>query len=89
MKYKYKNKAFTAVKAQIVGDTLEELFEINDGVVIPSTVVKAARPKRSPIHNCFEWDNNVAARKYRESQAGYLLEISLSFTKKRMKIQSL
>ena len=72
-KYKYKDRAFTAVKAQIAGDALDDLFEKNDGVVVPATVVRAAKPKRSPIHNCFEWDNNVAAHKYREVQAGYLL----------------
>lgn len=73
MKYKYKEKAFTLVKAQIVGDTLNDIFEQNDGVVLPSTVVRSATPKRSPIHHCFEWDNNVAAKKYRETQASYLL----------------
>ena len=72
-KYAYKDKAFTKVKAQIVGETLEEIFEQNDGVVLPSTVVRSARPKRSPIHNCFEWDNKKAADKYRDRQAGDLL----------------
>lgn len=73
MKYKYKDKAFTIVKAQIVGDTLNEIFEQNDGVVLTSTVVKSATPKRSPIHDCFEWDNNIAAKKFRERQAADLL----------------
>lgn len=73
MNYKYKDKAFTLVKAQIVGEALDSIFEQNDGVVLPSTVVRSATPKRSPIHNCFEWDDNAAAKKYRESQASYLL----------------
>ena len=73
MKYKYKDKAFTSVKAQIVGETLNEIIEQNDGAVLPATIVRSARAKKSPIHNCFEWDNNVAAGKYRETQARDIL----------------
>ena len=73
MKYKYKDKAFTSVNAQVVGEALEEIMEQNDGVVLPATVVRAARPKKSPIHGCFEWDNSIAANKYRETQASYIL----------------
>jgi len=72
-KYAYKDKAFTKVKAQVVGETLERIFDENDGAVLPATVVRSAKPKKSPIHNCFEWDNNIAAKKYRESQASYIL----------------
>ena len=73
MKYKYKDNAFTKVKAQVVGETLEKIIKKNKGKVIPRTIVDAATPKRSPIHDCFEWDNSIAANKYRETQASYIL----------------
>ena len=52
-------------KAQLLGQVLESLgtdFQ-------PVDIVNAARPKRSPIHSLFEWDNTVAAEKYRVFQA--------------------
>lgn len=73
MDYKWKDKAYSAVSAQIVGETIAVVIKDNDGVLIPATLVRAARPKRSPIHDCFEWDDKKAAGKYRETQASYLI----------------
>jgi hypothetical protein len=39
----------------------------------PEQVVEDARPKDSPTHRYFEWDDAIAAGKYRLSQAGHLL----------------
>lgn len=36
-------------------------------------VVAAARPKRSPIHNDFEWDDAAAAESWRIEQAKYMI----------------
>jgi len=73
MKYKWKDKAQSPVKAQIVGTILNGLVENNDGVLLPSTIVRYAKPKKSPLHICFEWDDKKAASKYRETQASYLI----------------
>lgn len=43
------------------------------GSVTPQNLVDAARAKRSPIHGMFEWDDSVAAEKYRLEQAGYYI----------------
>lgn len=43
------------------------------GEVTPAQVVDDARPETSPTHGYFEWDNEVAAERYRESQATYYL----------------
>lgn len=48
-----------------LGQVLESLGE----AVTPQSVVDAARPKRSPIHRLFEWDNEEAAERYRIWQA--------------------
>lgn len=57
--------------AQLVG---VELQKIADGkVVTPSQIVKAAKAKESPLHKFFEWNDKVAANKYREWQARYIM----------------
>ncbi len=39
------------------------------GEVRPSALVEAARPKSSPAHNAFEWDDSKAGEEYRLIQA--------------------
>lgn len=39
----------------------------------PELVVSAAEPVDSPLHHCFEWDDDEAARKFRLVQAGHLI----------------
>lgn len=65
-------------RAQRYGEFIWELKEENGDVLRPSFVVEKAKPKSSPIHDFFEWDDNIAGQKYREWQARYLLgEIEL------------
>ena len=35
----------------------------------PADIVEAARNELSELHKCFEWDDSIAAEKYREHQA--------------------
>ena len=58
--------------SQAVGDELDTL-EARHGGLTPGIVVRAAKPKRSPMHNAFEWDDAEAATKYRLRQAGNLI----------------
>ena len=39
----------------------------------PEAVVEAARPRTSPLHNSFEWDNRKAGEAYRILQAQVLI----------------
>lgn len=55
-------------KAQIVGEFLETLGEFT-----PIDVVNAARPKNSPIHDEFTWNDAQAAEKYRLVEARHLV----------------
>ena len=73
MKYAWKYQQVTKVSAQIVGEELERLEKENEGTLLPSTVVKEARPKKSKLHPCFEWDDKKAAEAHRENQARELL----------------
>jgi hypothetical protein len=60
-------------KVQAYGEFLWNFKEENGNVITPAQVIEAAKPKKSPIHDFFEWDNEVAGEKYREWQARYLL----------------
>lgn len=54
-------------------DALQDLLRKHDGRLTPGIVVKAARSKRSQLHLCFDWDDAVAADKWRLTQARSLL----------------
>jgi len=58
--------------SQAVGAELDTL-DARHGGLTPEIVVKAAKPKRSPLHDAFEWDDAAAATKYRLRQAGNLI----------------
>lgn len=60
-------------KAQQYGEFLWELKEENGELLRPAFVVEKAKPKNSPIHDFFEWDDRIAGQKHREWQARYLL----------------
>ena len=73
MKYRYNGPVNIKVKANIVADEITNLIDVNNGAIIPETVIRAARPKRSKLHNCFEWDDKKAAKLYRVEQAKHIL----------------
>jgi hypothetical protein len=72
MKYKWTRTPTGGYSAQVVGEELE-LIQQKAGSLTPEIVLRAATPKRSKLHDCFEWDNAVAAHEHRLSQARYLL----------------
>ena len=50
-----------------------ERIRAKHGVLKPELVVEESRPKRAVLHNCFQWDDTLAAQKYRQSQASDLI----------------
>ena len=48
---------------------MQELDEIT-----PENVLLAAEDEESELHKCFEWDDSVAAEKYRLSQARQIIQ---------------
>ena len=71
MKYSWSRRV-ASIDAEIVGVELERIRSLTGGLK-PKDVVKKARPKRSPIHKAFEWDDDVAGEKYRVHQARNLI----------------
>lgn len=50
----------------------EEIAEIGE-VVEPAEIVEKAKDESTELHKCFEWNNDIAAEKYRLHQARNLL----------------
>lgn len=61
------------IPAQEAGEELERI-EREHGNITPELVLDASREESAPLHECFEWDNDVAAEKYRISQAGHIIQ---------------
>lgn len=57
-----------SVSAEVVGRTLERL-EAENGYVDRKDFLEVSRPADSPTHNLFEWDDSVAAERYRLNQS--------------------
>lgn len=57
--------------AAILGERITTLSR--EGTLTPEAVVEDARPPQSPTHRFFEWDDRVAAERYRVSQATHYL----------------
>ena len=54
-------------------EALKEIAKRDGGLLRPQAVVDAARPKNSPLHGAFCWNNTEAAQKYRLLQAQQLI----------------
>lgn len=68
----YKTKSEVGVvqakKSAIIERELTRILE-EKGVLSPAVIVDEARDEASPLHPFFEWRDDVAAEKYRQSQA--------------------
>lgn len=71
MIYKLKSGARLPVSPQVAGDECERLE--SSGGLTPRRLVDASRPEDAPLHKCFEWDDGVAAERWREAQASYII----------------
>ncbi len=71
--YKFRDGFSWKADPEKVGKAIEEIAERNKNEVTPAQVVEEARDKRSPLHNCFDWNNKDAANKYRLHQARMLI----------------
>lgn len=50
-----------------------EMCSLNE--ITPKTVLEYAKGINTELHKCFEWDNDVAAEKYRTIQAGNIIRM--------------
>lgn len=70
----YKVKSGFRLKAgmaQVVGEECERLE--SEGRLTPQNLVNDSRSEDAPLHECFEWDDTVAAERWRCAQAAYII----------------
>lgn len=67
MIYQWKDGARYSVSPQVAGNICKQLDERN--MLTASALVDVSRPEDAPLHPIFEWDDSLAAEKYREAQA--------------------
>ena len=60
------------VSAQTAGEEFERLYR-KHGKLAPEDVVEESRDASAPLHGCFEWNDAIAAEKYRVHQAGDII----------------
>ena len=80
-KYSWRGGFAYKVPASTVGSALESI-EARDGNVTSQSFLEYSRPEDSATHSMFEWDDTIAAEKYRLRQAGAIinqLEVKIEF----------
>lgn len=71
MTYQWRPATQVRVNAQVAGEQMERLSETVG--LSPQTLLDANRSPDAPLHGEFEWNNEIAAEKYRLTQASYLI----------------
>lgn len=51
------------------------------GEITTKAVVDESRDDCSVLHSCFEWDDSIAAEKYRQTQAGEMIRLLVTIEK--------
>jgi hypothetical protein len=69
-----KGAPFKAADAQTIAEALTQLAYDHGGKVEPKELLNAASDAEHPLHRLFEWDNDVAANKYRLIQARQIIK---------------
>ncbi len=69
--YKWKSGSRVKCSAQAAGEVCEKLQR--RGKLTPENLVDASRSEDAPLHGAFEWDDAIAAEKYRVTQASYII----------------
>ncbi len=71
MTYEWKPGAYIKTDANIAGEMCSKLSE--NGGLTAKRLLDANRPEDAPLHGEFEWDDGLAAEKYRENQARHII----------------
>ena len=63
----------TAIQTQTVSESIRKLAEKHPQGITPEIVLREASKKSSPLHDHFDWDDTVAAQRWRMEQAAGLI----------------
>lgn len=72
MIYKWKFENLYPVDPQKAGEELNRIYQ-ERGSLNPSDIVEESKDENAPLHPCFEWNDSIAANKYREGQAATIV----------------
>lgn len=67
------------IKKQIVIRELKRIAKRNNGVLQAEDVVKEAEQKHNVLHNLFDWNDSIAANKWRLEQARLLIRVCVTY----------
>lgn len=71
--YRYRFPGIIKTPVEIAGKVCHDIIE-EEGAVTPKRLVDVSRPDDAPLHNEFEWNDDVAAEKFREEQARMIIK---------------
>lgn len=71
MIYEWKPGAYIRADANVAGQMCAELSA--NGGLTAKRLLDANRPEDAPLHSEFEWDDNIAAERFRETQARHII----------------
>lgn len=63
----------TAAERTAIQERMDALYAKHGDRLTPAVVLREAKRADSPLHSQFEWDDTVAAKKWREEQARVLI----------------
>lgn len=69
--YRWRSGSRMCGDPQTAGEVCEALER--EGNLTPGALVDASRDEDAPLHGYFEWDDEEAAERWRESQAGHII----------------
>lgn len=73
-KYTWKSGAQFPVAAQVAAQTIRDLQRtLGKESITARELLDASRSADAPLHSCFEWDDSVAAEKFRIEQARHII----------------
>jgi len=81
MIYQWKFKDLYPVNAQTAGEELDRIYQ-KHGALTTAEIVNESREETAPLHPCFEWNDAVAAEKYRETQAAEIVRAIVAVAEK-------
>lgn len=70
--YAWKTASYIKANADVAGKMCEELEK--DGGLTPERLLEANKEESAPLHNEFEWEDTIAAHKYRIEQARHIIQ---------------
>ena len=81
MVYKFKPGSMISADPEKAAEVLNKLAEENR--LNAEEVVNASRPEDAPLHNEFEWRDDVAAEEYRKHQARHIIACLIQYDEEK------